>query len=108
MFNKTIILDERFLKKNFSECARDYIGSLENTLYDYDKTDTEYISAKNALNDFNGLVDYVLQEGKTAIYDEGFCGWGSDITEKLISAYNQYPKTTIHKWAVNAVKQWIA
>ena len=101
------VLDEKFLRRNFSMCARDLIGSMENVLYDYDETDSQYMQAKEYLSSPDVIARDVIDEGTTAIYDEGFCGWGPEVTEVLTKAYGQYSQETIKQWAIESVREWL-
>lgn len=61
---------------NIKWAANDLLGGLENTLLDYSKDDEEYKSAEALLHDHDRLVKNLYEMATTAIYDEGFCGFG--------------------------------
>jgi hypothetical protein len=102
---RKVVLDENFLKNNLLECAYNIIGGYENTLMDYSEEDEEYQNAKEILSDVPSLVDLILSEGKTGLYEEGFAGWGSDVEDKLTKAYDKYDEATVKKWAEEAVNK---
>jgi hypothetical protein len=59
---------------NFYYAACSLIGGNENTLYDYDEDDEEYINAKKVLEDHAGLVDDVFAWGTSGFYGCGLEG----------------------------------
>lgn len=61
---------------NIKWAANDLLGGLENTMLDYPEGSDEYTHAQSLLNDHNELVCELYQMATTAIYDEGFCGFG--------------------------------
>lgn len=61
---------------NIYYAANDLLGGLENTMLDYPEDSDEYKSAESLLNDHNRLVEILYQMATTALYDEGFCGFG--------------------------------
>lgn len=68
----------RHAKKNIHHAANEYIGGLENTLYDYNETDEEYINAKATLADHNGLVDMIYSMAVACEFDAGYSGPASN------------------------------
>lgn len=61
---------------NIYYAAQDLLGGLENTLCDYRDCTEEYQDAKAFLNDHNRLVEMLYYMATTAVYGEGFCGFG--------------------------------
>lgn len=59
---------------NFYYAACSLIGGNENTLYDYEEDDEEYINAMKVLEDHAGLVDNVLAWGTSGFYGCGLEG----------------------------------
>lgn len=61
---------------NIYWAANDLIGGLENTLLDYPEDSDEYKSAYALLHDHDRLVKALYENATTAVYSEGFCGFG--------------------------------
>ena len=61
---------------NIYWAAQHLLGGLENTMLDYSKDDEEYKSAEALLKNHKELVNRLYEMATTAIYDEGFCGFG--------------------------------
>ena len=61
---------------NIYWAAQDLLGGLENTMMDNAEGSEEYESAKADLADHDGLVKQLYSMATTAIYREGFCGFG--------------------------------
>ena len=61
---------------NIKWAANDLIGGLENTLLDYSEDSDEYKSAYELLYDHDRLVKALYENATTAVYGEGFCGFG--------------------------------
>lgn len=68
----------RYATRNIHHAANEYIGGLENTLYDYNETDEEYISAKARLADHNSLVDTIYSMAVASEFDAGYSGPASN------------------------------
>ena len=62
---------------NIKHAANDLLGGLENTLLDNTEDSEEYKEAKALLDDHEALVKELYSMATTAVYDEGFCGFGS-------------------------------
>lgn len=63
---------------NIKHAANDLLGGLENTMLDNSKDSEEYKSAERLLNDHDALVKELYSMATTAVYDEGFCGFGKE------------------------------
>lgn len=61
---------------NIYWAAQHLLGGLENTLLDYSEDSEEYKSADETLKDHKLLVDTLYEMATTAVYGEGFCGFG--------------------------------
>ena len=61
---------------NIYWAANDLLGGLENTLLDYSEDSEEYKSAEALLKDHDRLVKNLYEMATTAVYGEGFCGFG--------------------------------
>ena len=61
---------------NIKYAANDLLGGLENTMLDYPEDSKEYKSADALLKDHDALVKELYSMATTAVYDEGFCGFG--------------------------------
>lgn len=61
---------------NIYYAANDLLGGLENTLLDYPKDSDEYMHADAMLHDHDWLVKTLYEMATTAVYGEGFCGFG--------------------------------
>lgn len=61
---------------NIKYAAYNLIGTLENTLSDYDDGDTEFNMAQALLEDHEMLVDEIYSMAVSGIYREGFEGFG--------------------------------
>lgn len=68
----------RHAKKNIHHAANEYIGGLENTLYDYSETDEEYINAKESLSNHDMLVDMIYSMAVAGEFDAGYSGPASN------------------------------
>ena len=68
---------------NIKYAANDLLGGLENTMLDYPKDSEEYKSADVLLKDHNALVKELYGMATTAVYDEGFCGFGKAYHKKV-------------------------
>lgn len=64
----------RYAKKNIHHAANEYIGGLENCLYDYAPDEEEYINAKETLGNHDLLVDMIYSMAVSGEYDAGFSG----------------------------------
>lgn len=62
---------------NIKYAANDLIGGLENTLLDYPEDREEYKRADTLLKDHSRLVEILYRMATTAVYDEGYCGFGN-------------------------------
>lgn len=62
---------------NIYWAAQHLLGGLENTLLDYSEDSEEYKSADATLKDHKLLVDTLYEMSTTAVYGEGFCGFGT-------------------------------
>lgn len=61
---------------NIKHAANDLLVGLENIMLDYSEDNEEYKSAKRLLNDHNALVKKLYEMATSAVYDEGFYGFG--------------------------------
>lgn len=61
---------------NIKWAANDLLGGLENTMLDYPEGSDEYKSAYELLHDHKELVNRLYEMATTAVYGEGFCGFG--------------------------------
>lgn len=75
---KVADMDERQKKAfyNIKHAANDLLGGLENTMLDYSEDSEEHKSAKRLLHDHNALVKALYKMATSAVYNEGFCGFG--------------------------------
>lgn len=64
--------------RNIYWAANDLLGGLENTMLDNSKDSEEYKSAEAMLNDHDRLVNALYEMATTAVYEEGFCGFGKE------------------------------
>ena len=61
---------------NIKHAANDLLGGLENTMLDYSENSEEHKSAKRLLNDHSALVKALYKMATSAVYNEGFFGFG--------------------------------
>lgn len=61
---------------NIYWAAQHLLGGLENTLLDYSEDSDEYKSADETLKNHKLLVNRLYEMATTAVYGEGFCGFG--------------------------------
>lgn len=73
----------RVAQKNIHHAANEYIGGLENTLYDYAETDEEYINAKGSLADHDLLVDMIYDMSVSGTFDDGYSGPANNYTKAI-------------------------
>lgn len=75
---KPVEMNERQKKAfyNIKHAANHLLGGLENTMLDYSEDDEEYKSAERLLNDHDALVKELYEMATSAVYGEGFCGFG--------------------------------
>jgi len=69
--------------KNIKYAAYNLIGTLENSLSDYDESDDYYQYADEMLNDHDALVNEVYDMATTGYYREGFEGFGPQYEEMV-------------------------
>ena len=56
--------------------AQHLLGGLENTLLDYSEDSDDYKSAEALLKNHKELVNRLYEMATTAVYGEGYCGFG--------------------------------
>ena len=61
---------------NIYWAAQHLLGGLENTLLDYSEDSDDYKSAEALLKNHKELVNRLYEMATTAVYGEGFCGFG--------------------------------
>ena len=61
---------------NIYWAAQHLLGGLENTLLDYSEDNDDYKSAEALLKNHKELVNRLYEMATTAVYGEGFCGFG--------------------------------
>lgn len=69
---------------NIYWAAQHLLGGLENTLLDYPEDSDEYKSAYELLHDHDRLVDTLYQMATSAVYGEGFCGFGTEYQLEIL------------------------
>ncbi len=75
---------EMFTNAYFAAC--DIIGGLENTFYDYDADDPEYISAKKYLSNHEQLTADIYFEATSSFYGAGYVSGGTRAKE-IVKSY---------------------
>ena len=91
-------------KHNIQGAANWIIGGNENTLFDYDEDSEEYKGAKAFLADHDAIVKEVVVAATTAVYEEGFCGWGGD-ADKILRDINFVGRSTLEQFADAEVRK---
>ena len=61
---------------NIYWAAQHLLGGLENTLLDYSEDSDDYKSAEALLKNHKELVNRLYEMATTAVYGEGYCGFG--------------------------------
>ncbi len=89
---------EMFANAYFAAC--DIIGGLENTFYDYDEDDPEYISAKKYLADHERLADDIYFEATSSFYGAG-CISGGARAKEIVKSYRFAGK----EWTVRTIEE---
>lgn len=89
---------EMFTNAYFAAC--DIIGGVENTLYDYESDDPEYIAAEEFLGRHSDIVDCIYIEATSSFYGIGFCSGGSRAKE-IVKSYRFAGKD----WTMNVIEE---
>lgn len=99
----TVVCENEHQKEMFANAyyaACNIIGGLENTFYDYEEDDPEYISAKESLGNHEQLTDVIYIEATSAFYGVGFVSGGAKAKE-IVKSYRFAGKD----WTVRTIEE---